>query len=123
MDQIFQYCIDLFGDKKTNANVFRRNVIERILLVTLNHTAAFNVRAFFTKNIKFLMEVVELRLNKISEHEFEIQLTDKICSYKMLSLLFQLVNKSYFTTTTSEIVKAFCVNPSTGKELTSALSK
>ena len=113
----------MFQDKKTYANVFRRNVIERILLVVLNYTTAFNVRTFFTKNIKFLMEVVELRLSKVNGDEFEIQLIDKICCYKMLSLLFQLVNKSYFTTTTSEILKAFCVNPSTGKELTSALSK
>ena len=123
MEKLFHYCINLFGDKKSYPNIFRRNVIERILLVTLNHTKEFDIREFFIKNIKILMEILEQRFNKFKEDEFEIQLIDKICSYKILSLMFQLLNKTAFTSTSSEILKAFCGDPKTGKELTSALSK
>ena len=121
--EVFDYCMEVFKDDLNYTNEIRQKTIERLCLPLLEYITSKSLEEFFKKHIKFFVQSLEEKFNKYVESEFETQLINKICCYKMIAMMYQKLNKDDFTSPTSEIVLAFIPNPVTGKELTSALSK
>ena len=119
----FDQCFNIFSDEHKFPNTLRQRIITRICIPTLNHISLYNLKEFFKTNIKLLAGHVETKFTKFSEQLFESQLINKICSYKILLLMYQSFGKDELSSSTSELVRAFLPNPTTGKEMTTFLSR
>ena len=120
---VFDYCFDIFNDDTKYPNIFRRGVIERICVPCLQHLSIFQLKVFYKKNIKMLTNHIEERFNKFLVECLEIQIINKICCFKIISIMFEFLGKSEISSPSSEIALAYSPQSTTGKELTSFLSR
>lgn len=121
--QIFKHCMDAFMDENKYQNELRQGVIERVCIPLLNHISVHNIREFFKANIASLTAQIQSKFTKNSEEAFEIQLINKTCCFKIITLMYGLISKDDLSSPTAEIVKAYMPNPVKGNELTSFLSR
>lgn len=121
--QIFKHCMDVFMDENKYQNELRQGVIERVCIPLLNHISVHNIREFFKANIASLTAQIQSKFTKNSEEAFEIQLINKTCCFKIITLMYGLISKDDLSSPTAEIVKVYMPNPVKGNELTSFLSR
>lgn len=121
---VFELCLNVFNDDSKYPNKFRRGVIERICLPALQHLNNSQLKLFYKTHVHMLTNHMKERLNEHSSDErFEIQLINKICCFKMASLMYELLGEKDLSSPTSEIVLAFDAEAKKGKELTAFLSR
>ena len=121
--EIFDYCMQVFKDDLVYTNTIRQMAVQRLLLPLLEHAFADDLQRFYVTHIRHMVECVEEKFNIYISEEFEKQLLNKTCSYDLLALMYQKLDKDALTSITSPIVLAFLPKPATGRELTTAISK
>ncbi|XP_066926586.1 DNA-dependent protein kinase catalytic subunit-like [Clytia hemisphaerica] len=121
--EVFNYCMEVFKDEISYTNHIRQMAIERLCLPLLEHTSSKTLEEFFVTHIRYLVNCIEEKFNKYVAEEYEKQIINKTCAFKVISLMYQKLDKQDFTSMTSPILLAFLPKPATGKELTTAISK
>lgn len=91
------------------------------LLRVLSKTALIE---FFCCNISYIMDVLESKIIKWSEDKLERQLTEKLCCFQILQVMYFRLEKDEVNSKLSSINKAYCEGKElNGNELTKTITK
>ncbi|XP_065679642.1 DNA-dependent protein kinase catalytic subunit isoform X1 [Hydra vulgaris] len=123
VDIVLDLSVKMFNDESKYADDIRAVIIDRVCIPLLNEVSWISLKQFFQRNILVFTSHIDEKFNKLLQSKLASQLINKICSFNVLSLMYELLGKEELTSATSTIVQTFCPNSSTGKELTVFLSK
>lgn len=118
----------------------RRAAGERVCLPLLRSCDLAALREFFLDHIGEIMQVLEANLTKVSrdiskycmscdylttppQTGMELQLVLKLCCFQLMEVLYSRISSTALSNPENSIIKAFCRQPKTGKELTQAITK
>ncbi|CAH1795603.1 unnamed protein product [Owenia fusiformis] len=111
--------VNYFTKQNSFPNVIRRASIERICLPMMHLVHSAALKEFFVVHIKELMAMVDGPLRKTPETAFETQLTNRICAYGMIEVMYSRLTLQDVNTKDSIINERYMdYNAKTGKELT-----
>eukprot|EP00106_Octopus_bimaculoides_P010915 XP_014778357.1 PREDICTED: DNA-dependent protein kinase catalytic subunit-like [Octopus bimaculoides] len=124
-----QIPFDLFLKTRSHTNNFRKFVIKKVCLPFLRNMSKIPFVEFLKSNIPAIVNIVEAEITQLSEDLMEQHLTDKMCCFQILEIMYRSMDVKELNGPGSEVNFVYCkaqnieAQKIVGKELTKVITR